>query len=331
MNINQLIFEMKNDFKSCKLEECNEAPVLLITFNRPDNARKVFEQIKRAKVKKLYIANDAPRKGNLSDEKAREDIKQLITEVDWDCELHTNFQEKNLGCGYGPSTAISWAFETEDRLIILEDDCVPSMPFFRFCNDMLEKYFSNKQIYMVSGRSLHSSHCVFKDSDYIFSRYGQSWGWATWKRVWDKFDINMTGLKVYLDAGGFKNVFNTDAEVKFYNNLYNKLLHDDNLSSHVWDFQFVFLRFKDNSLSIVPKENLIHNIGYIGVHGSGDSSNYSYTLKASDSFTVEKYPSVIEVNLEYDEFHFNNHINKKKAPLLVRAIMKIFRILKISN
>ena len=103
-----------------------EAPVLLITFNRPDYTRQVFEKIRQAKVKKLYIANDGPREGNLEDQKAREEIKQIVNDIDWECDVKTLFYDKNLGCGWGPATAISWAFENEDKLIILEDDCVPS-------------------------------------------------------------------------------------------------------------------------------------------------------------------------------------------------------------
>ena len=111
--------------------EIPEAPVLLITFNRPDYTLQVVEKIRQAKIKKLYIANDGPREGNMDDQKAREEIKNIIDSIDWDCEVHTLFQEKNLGCGWGPANAITWAFENEDRLIILEDDCT-SFTFLNF-------------------------------------------------------------------------------------------------------------------------------------------------------------------------------------------------------
>lgn len=127
-----------------------ESAVLLITFNRSDNTREVFRQIKQAKIKKLYVANDGPREGNENDVIEREKIKLLLQEIDWDCELHTLFQEKNLGCGWGPATAITWAFENEDRLVVLEDDCVPALAFFPFCNEMLERYKDDNRIWRIS-------------------------------------------------------------------------------------------------------------------------------------------------------------------------------------
>ena len=315
---------MKSEFKR---QTEIVAPILLIVFNRPDTTLQVFNAIRKARPKKLYVSADAPRNGNITDQINCKKVRELVKNVDWECEVNYRFLEENLGCGYGPESAITWAFENEDRLIILEDDCVPSIPFFDFCNNMLEKYYSYKNIYLISGRSHHSNHSAFKDSDYLFSRYGHTWGWATWKRVWNKFDINMQGLDYYLKNGGFKDVFNTELEIKYFNEFFEKILLENNLTSHVWDYQFVYLRLKDNSLSIVPKENLIRNIGHLGTHGSGDSSNSSYTLKASESFAFVKHPSKIELNLEYEKYHFLNHINKKNKLLPVRVFKKILSYL----
>ncbi|MDD2604606.1 MAG: hypothetical protein PHF66_07330 [Desulfobacteraceae bacterium] len=161
------------------MNENNEAPVLLITFNRADNTRKVFEKIREAKIKNLYVANDAPRPGNKNDEQNRNEIREMLNEIDWDCELHTLFHEKNQGNGFGPVAALNWVFEHEERAIILEDDCVPSMPFFDFCNHCLEKYKDDERIWIISGRSHHTKQPIFKKYDYLFSRFAHTWGWAS--------------------------------------------------------------------------------------------------------------------------------------------------------
>ena len=304
-----------------------EAPVLLITFNRPDNTRKVFEKIKQAKIKTLYFFNDAPRAGNKEDIVARKEIKRLLKEIDWECDLRINFQEKNLGCGWGPATAITWAFEKEERLIILEDDCVPSLPFFDYCNHCLEKYKEDTRIWLISGRSHQQGSKFFKEQDYIFTHYGPSWGWATWKRCWNHFDMNMKDVPQFFDLGGAVNVLSSKKEGDLYNKLYKKLYNDKKLHTHAWDYQFGFVILKNAGLCIVPAKNLIENIGYVGTHSIG--KNKTHELKASDDFKIEKEPSFIIANKEYEKLHFDTHIKKimGKRPLHKRIINKCLKII----
>lgn len=311
------------------MDSNSQAPVLLITFNRPDTTIKVFEQIKRARIKKLYIANDAPREGNINDENARVLIKKLLNEVDWDCELHTLFHDKNLGCGWGPATAISWAFENEEKLIILEDDCVPSQPFFDFANYCLNKYKEETRVSLISGRSHHAGHPVFKDTDYIFTHYGHSWGWATWKRVWQNFDMWLEDVPLFLNAGGALNVLTSKKQGVFYNNMILKKYKDKNLFTHVWDFQFGFSIMKNSGLCIVPAKNLIENIGHVGTHSN--KMNKSHALKSSDDFVVRKEPHLLLTNIEYESFHFDNHIRRiwGRKPMYKRAIRKIIKTIGI--
>jgi hypothetical protein len=307
------------------MDSNSQAPVLLITFNRPDTTNKVFEQIKRAKVKKLYIANDAPREGNKNDEIARQEIEKLSKEVDWDCELHTLFQDKNLGCGWGPVTAISWAFENEDKLIILEDDCVPSQPFFDFANYCLNKYKDETRVSLISGRSHHAGHSVFKDTDYIFTHYGHTWGWATWKRVWSNFDMELKDVPIFLKAGGALNVLSSVREGDFYNNMILKKYNDKSLHTHVWDFQFGFSIIKNNGLCIVPAKILIENIVHIGTHSN--KINKSHTLKSSNEFMINKEPKLLMTNVRYEKFHFDSHIRRiwGRAPIYKRFLIRLLK------
>jgi hypothetical protein len=240
--------------------EIPEAPVLLITFNRPDYTLQVVEKIRQAKIKKLYIANDGPREGNMDDQKAREEIKNIIDSIDWDCEVHTLFQEKNLGCGIGVSTAITWAFENEDRMIILEDDCVPALPFFEFCSYCLEKYKNDTRVWTIIGRSHHQNSSFFKDQDYIFSHYSHCWGWATWKRVWEGFDINMPNSDKFMEQGGFDNVYFSVKEARFFNKHFSRIFQDDNLIKHSWAYPFNYYVCSNRGLSIVPAKNCSSNV-----------------------------------------------------------------------
>ena len=187
----------------------NKVPVLLITFNRPTTTERVFEAIKQYSPEKLYISSDGPR-NSISDEvntvkKIRE---YIIREINWECEVKTFFRDKNVGCGKGPSEAITWFFEHEEMGIILEDDCVPSLPFFFYCEYLLKKYEYDNRVWVISGRSNYPNKKFFKDNDYLFSNYIVTWGWATWKRCWKHFDINLNNNWAgFYQIGGFKNVF----------------------------------------------------------------------------------------------------------------------------
>lgn len=180
-----------------------KAPVLLIGFNRADTMQQVFDAVKKAQPEKLYYAVDGPRKYKNETDDVQA-VRDITKQVDWPCELHTLFREDNVGCGRGPAEAITWAFNDEDRMIVLEDDCLPSESFFTFCDEMLERYKDDERVNIISGRShWHGSH-FFDKSDYIFTHYAHTWGWATWKRVWNEYDIRMRDFPDWLSVGGVK-------------------------------------------------------------------------------------------------------------------------------
>ncbi len=301
-----------------------EAPVLLIIFNRPDTTAQVFEAIRRAKPKILYVSADAPRSSNTRDSVDCDKAREIVKNIDWDCKVKYRFLDHNLGCGYGPATAITWAFENEDRLIILEDDCVPSLPFFEFCNHCLEKYANDERVWLVSGRSHHTDSKYFQDKDYIFSHYGHTWGWATWKRCWNHFDIEMKKWNQFYEQGGFFNTFFSKKEGKFYNEFYKRLSTDKNLTTHVWDYQHVLGIHLNGGLSITPSKNLIHNIGSLGTHSTVEQK--CHTLNASEEFKIEKEPIFVLANREYDYMHFKTHIYQPTS-LIPLALNKMLRIL----
>ena len=156
---------------------------MIIGFNRPDTTRQVFDAVRVAQPSTLYFAVDGSRPSKEGEKEKVQQVRDIIKRVDWPCEVHTLFREENVGCGFGPAGAITWAFENEDRMIVLEDDCVPSQSFFRFCNEMLERYKDDTRINIVSGRSHWHGSKFFDKYDYLFTRYAHTWGWATWKRA----------------------------------------------------------------------------------------------------------------------------------------------------
>lgn len=306
-----------------------ESPVLLITFNRPHETKEVLKKIKEAKIRKLYIAKDGARKGNEDDIEASKQIENLINDhIDWDCEVHKRFLTENHGCGYGVSSAISWAFTDEDRLIILEDDCVPSLPFFGFCNYNLEKYKNDARVWTINGRSHHSNDYNF-NYDYLFSQYFHSHGWATWKRVWGNFDIKMPENDNFLKDGGFYNVFFSKKEATMFNKKFEKHFTNQTLVRHSWAYPFFYYVCSNRGLSITPSKNLIHNIGYEGVHSNGRVT-YLHKIEACEDYSINDEPLFVLPDRKYDYLHYKKHMKRiMGGSIFVRNLKKLSKYLNI--
>lgn len=306
------------------------APVLLLMFNRYEDTKRVFDKIRLAKVPKLYLACDGPREGNARDLEEQAKIKQLPQKVDWDCEVHTLFRDKNMGCGRGVSSAITWAFEHEDRLIILEDDCVPSMPWFSFCNHCLEKYKDDTRVWTINGRSQHENDPSFHGYDYTFTIYTHSAGWATWKRVWDGFDIHIPYLNQFLKEGAFKNITGSRKEQKaLYNMCIKPFKKNPKYYLTSWATPFDFYLLSHGGLAITPRENLIKLYGMIGTHSNG-LQGYVFDFQASENYTFDKEPLFVIPNADYNKVHLNKHILRMKrmrySPSnIMRYLKKIFK------
>jgi len=307
------------------MQEIN-TPVLLIVFNRPDTTKKVFEAIRLAKPSKLYISSDAPREANGDDYNKNNEVKQIVEQVDWDCDVKYRYLDKNLGCGIGVSSAISWAFENEEKLIILEDDCVPAQPFFTYCDTLLDRYKDDKRIWLISGRSHHPEYLNFKKYDYIFSYFGHIWGWATWKRCWEHFDIEMKDINVFLDEKGFYNAFFDKKIAKGYTKRYRKYVKNEKLKFSTWDYMWFYTRIKNRGLSIVPSKNLIHNIGDIGTHAN--RALKSHKLRSNENYELEKHPNFILPFYNYEKLHMQKHIVKSNFWIkkIIKKLMKALLI-----
>ena len=166
-----------------------ETPILFLIFNRPDETKKVFERIKKIKPKFLYIAADGSRKDREGETELCERVKKVVEIIDWDCEIQRLYRKENLGCKEAVSKGIIWFFENVEQGIILEDDCLPDISFFTYCEELLNRYKDDDRIISIGGTNL--GHKFRNKNSYSFSRFMNMWGWATWRRVAQKIDYNL--------------------------------------------------------------------------------------------------------------------------------------------
>lgn len=256
---------MKQNFKLT-------TPVLFLVFNRPDTTKKVFEEIQKARPKQLFIAGDGPR---TKEEKKKTDAvrKYILDNIDWKCKIKTLFRDKNLGCKYAVAGAIDWFFENVEKGIILEDDCLPSQSFFRFCQEMLERYEDDERVMQISGTNIEGKSKI--NEDYFFSNYFNAWGWATWRRAWKEYDVDMKKfIKIKKSTIQFENAPFSGWKGK---RLYS-LLRDGKIDT--WDYQWIYSCIINSGKCIIPKVNLIENLGFF--EGTHTADSHYQGLKRSN-------------------------------------------------
>lgn len=250
--------------------------VAMIFFNRSDTLEKVFEQVRIARPSKLFLIQDGPRKGNKNDIEGIKACREVFEgKIDWDCDVYEDYSEENLGCGMRVYSGIKNAFEKVDKLIILEDDCVPSQSMFPFCKEVLDKYADDKRICSISGMN-HMGEYNSNGCDYFFCSTGTIWGWATWKRVWDDMDYEMTFQNDEYAMRMFDSM-NYNPYVKKSIKQLGETRRKQWDSTHkltAWTYQFRMIRHLQSQLVIVPTKNLMSNIGI-----TGDATHATNSLK----------------------------------------------------
>lgn len=235
-----------------------QSPVLFLVFNRPDNTQRVFQKIKAARPARLYVSADGPRADRPDDVALCKEVRNIVSDIGWDCEVKTVFNEENKGCKIAVSSAIDWFFDQEEEGIILEDDCLPAASFFFFCDLMLEKYRTDQSIFCITGSNAQKG-IQRGVASYYFSQLANIWGWASWKRVWKRYDRELSGFEEE-DAQHFLEENFADPILRdYWLNTFQRLKKGE---VDTWDQQFQFLTFFEKGLCITPNTNLISNIGF---------------------------------------------------------------------
>ncbi len=292
-------------------------PILFLIFNRPENSLQVFNSIKDYKPDKFYIAADGPRMDKLGEKEICEKTREIVKLIDWECEIKTLFRDRNLGCKNAISSAIDWFFESETEGIILEDDVVPNLDFFSFCEYNLEKYYSDDRVMMITGTNYLSDES--NDYTYFFSKHYTIWGWATWRRAWKLYDVNMNEWNNSAVRDDIKFLYNSNFIWKHF-----KFTFDSLSSTYIntWDIQWVFTCLINNGLCVTPKVNLVSNIGIEGTHGKTLTDSHFLQTFPLDLKSGVASPNRFIPFSKYDE---TLHLLKSKKSNRRHQIIKILK------
>lgn len=295
-------------------------PVLFETFVRDDLARQVFDAIKIAQPRKLYFYSNKGRDKNNEIER-NERIRSWVKEIDWECELHTFFRDECVDVYTSLKGAVDWVFENEESAIILEDDIIPTLAFFDFCDQMIGKFKNDRRVWYVSGDNFNDLNP--SGYDYIFSRYHWMYGWATWKDRWLSIPWNNPRIDEFVKSGFCRIQYKVNVQgARRENQLLN--IKDFVIKTKCWDYLFGLAADQNNSCGVFPKQHLITNIGLSGTHHKKSIKTFvnNEASYKGNRYIIEKEPPFVFADIEYDYLCFKMRFTlRKRFRLFVRKII----------
>jgi len=287
------------------------APVVFMVFNRPSVTRAVFARIAEAKPARLLVIADGPRRHITGEAEKCREVRSIFDDIDWDCELSINFADHNLGCRDRISSGLNWVFSQVESAIILEDDCLPVPSFFRYCDELLERYRDDARVMTICGSNWLRE--TSSDSSYVFTTHCSIWGWATWRRAWRTYDVDLKSWAKKKLENPFAHLPLRDKEVKALTRTLDNLADNDSTNRTVdaWDFQWFYNCYIHGGLAVTPTVNLVSNIGFgsDATHTVNARSKLARIPSRDIEFPLG-HPKSIELSLEYEDAYYKKLIRK---------------------
>ena len=271
--------------------------LVFFVMRRPNATKRVIKVLKKFRFKKIYIVCDSWR--NKFEKDNVLEVRKIVSKSFLNQKIIKLFYDKNVGMRNIAPVAFKKIFKTEDKIIVIEDDTLPNPSFFIYADKLLSKYKKTKKISMISGVNFNTKMTKKLNEDYFFSKYSFLWGWATWRDRWKIYDNSLKKWNYYKKSGRLKKDFPNIGEYRFWKKELNSLYR--NPKKGAWDFPLSFANYYYNRYSVVPKVNLVKNIG-VSDDPTGRNPKKTKNLK---TFTINKkliHPKKIKRNLEYDNY-----------------------------
>ena len=298
-----------------------QTPILFLIFNRPDTTKLVFDSIKKVKPTKLYIAADGARSNKFGEDLLVKETRAIVQSIDWNCEVNTLFRARNLGCKVAVSSAIDWFFENEEMGIVLEDDCLPNLSFYNYCEELLNYYKDDDRIMHIGGVNFQKGR-LRGEGSYYFTNYNHVWGWASWRRAWKYYDVDIKEYNIKDTQLMLMQKFDTLKEVSYW----TKIFHDLSEGKYnTWDYQWTYSIWKQGGVSILPNVNLISNIGFESGTHTTQKDITGLSKMSSQKIGKIIHPNNIIINKNADKFALNHYFAPSLARLYLLKFISAFK------
>ena len=284
-----------------------KVPIAVIIFNRPQIVKQMYDVLQKIQPQKLYIISDAARKNIPGELEKVAESRRIFEHVDWECQACTNYADENMGCDPRIKSGLDWLFSLEKEAIVLEDDCIPDLTFFEYCEELLDKYREDDRVSYIAGSNQIRQYPI-EDTSYIFAYDAWTLGWATWARAWEE----QTDLLQHF-AEAKKKIWNL--KKLSYSERYHmvktlKIYKEKGFFP--WDMNFTWSMLLKDKLSIVPKTNLIDHVGF-----TEEATHVKQPFAGYDGTQIPlKFPLVHPIAVEEKQGYHKTAYNWNRETIL---------------
>ena len=286
-----------------------KTPIAYIVFNRPRHTRETFAAIRAQQPHTLLIIADGPRDGHPTDAERCRETREIVEHIDWPCNVLRNYATKNLGCKLRVSSGLDWVFQQVERAIILEDDCLPNDDFFSFCDTLLDRYEQDESVWVITGNNFQRG-TKRGEAAYYFSKYNHCWGWATWRRAWQHYRVDIPFWPNWKDTADWRKRTSGAIERKVWSGLLDRVKKGE---IDTWDYQWTACVWHHGGLTATPNANLVTNIGF-GPDATHTVATGDQAGLPSEPLGHLTHPRVIQQDRAADRFVFNHNFGGLTHP-----------------
>jgi integrase len=285
------------------------APIAFIIFNRPRHTAESFAAIRAQKPSKLLIIADGPRPGHPTDFERCSETREVVANIDWPCEVLRNYSDVNLGCKLRVSSGLDWVFDQVERAIVLEDDCIPHEDFFPYCETLLDRYETDPRVWVITGNNFQ--HGTKRgDASYYFSKFNHCWGWATWRRAWKHYRVDIPFWPDWRATADWRKKLPDPVERTVWSGLLDRVQRGE---IDTWDYQWTACVWYHGGLTATPNVNLVTNIGF------GPDATHTVSSGDQDGLPIFPlgtltHPKQVKQNLAADRHVFNHNFGGLDHP-----------------
>ncbi len=289
-------------------------------FNRPGHAAAVMDRVRGARPARVYAHVDGPREGRADEESLVEACRALVQEIDWPCEVHTLFRDRNMGLRDGVGDALNWFFAREEFGIVLEDDCLPDPTFFPYCEELLLKYRNDDRVMHITGSNVAERYTCHLADSYLFSRFSLVWGWASWRRAWDKMSSGLDGLQAFEEEGRLRSLIPGRMAQTYMMDKFHVTSRKENNS---WAYAWFYSILDSDGLCIIPKVNLVENVGVGDARATNTRARLRHRQASAQMMTFPlRHPSNADTDIGLERQIFY-HTQKQKWRLFIWYLLRL--------
>lgn len=301
-------------------------PVAYIIFNRPRHTRETFAAIRHQQPNQLFIIADGPRLDHPTDSERCQEVRKIVEKIDWPCEVFWNVSDTNLGCKQRIITGLDWVFSQVERAIILEDDILPNKDFFRFCEELLERYENDDRVACITGNNFQDGRHRGKGS-YYFSRYNHVWGWATWRRAWIHNNSSLSFWPEWQNSKEWRRKLSDSNERNYWKQIFDKMFNNE---IDTWDYPWTASVWFQGGLTATPNVNLVTNIGF-GPDATHTKEQEDRDGQRSYSLGPVTHPQEVFRDRSADRYTYDHHFLGVNNRLHVRLLRLVRLLLGLRN